>query len=171
MGVPSAHASSGSSGGAAAAGPRSAACLLPAALVAHHLAHPRAPTTPSTHRLGAFRGLGRDNAVARFSRHVLDALPKTHSAGAGGAAGDLLAEKLATHQLLLQVLGDAGALKQLHATVLRLLFEDGQRLAALVDVQQLESELHRGGAGGGEARLLVQKEAAASAMRTLRCCF
>lgn len=52
-------------------------------------------------RLGAYRGLGRDNAIARHSAHVIDALPK--SAHAGPGAHEQLAEKAAAHSLLLQV--------------------------------------------------------------------
>lgn len=79
---------------------------------------PLAPTHPSDPRsLGAFRGLGRDNAIAKYSRHVLDALPRIH--GSATSAGDQLAEKLATHSLLLQCLADSNTLQQLHASVLR----------------------------------------------------
>lgn len=37
-------------------------------------------------RLGAYRGLGRENAIAKFSRHVLDALPKILGGAGPGAA-------------------------------------------------------------------------------------
>ncbi|KAI7845496.1 hypothetical protein COHA_001042 [Chlorella ohadii] len=100
-------------------------------------------------QLGSYRGLGRENAIAKFSRHVLDALPKILLGGAGpSAAEQALAEKVATHQLLLQCLSDCGAFQRLHASVLRCLLEDGQRLAVLTNVQQLESELARSGAPG-----------------------
>lgn len=84
------------------------------------LAPPSRPSLSPLHptlSLGAYRGLGRDNAIAKYSLHVLDALPRIH--GAATSAGDQLAEKLATHSLLLQCLADANALQQLHASVLR----------------------------------------------------
>ncbi len=43
---------------------------------------------PALCRLGSYRGLGRENAIAKFSRHVLDALPKILLGGAGPSAAE-----------------------------------------------------------------------------------
>lgn len=64
---------------------------------------------------------------------LCEALPKIGTQ----SVGEQLHEKLATHQLLLQCLGDCGAFSHLHPSSLRLLFEDGQMLAALAEVRQL----------------------------------
>lgn len=86
--------------------------------------------------LGALRGTGRANGIAQCSAMLCEALPKIGSP----SVGEQLHEKLATHQLLLQCLGDAGALTHLHPTCLRLLFEDSQRLAAAIELRQLLSK-------------------------------
>eukprot|EP00887_Chlorella_sp_A99_P005877 scaffold1.g5877.t1 len=107
-----------------------AACLgsLGAAAMAQQLA-----------ALGALRGAGPDNAIARYSRHLLDVLPKIMALGAGGGetVGEQLAEKRGKHGLLLQQLSEGGVLARLHPPVLRCLLEDGRRLGAA----ELEDQL------------------------------
>lgn len=183
-------------------------------------------------RLGSYRGLGRENAIAKFSRHVLDALPKILLGGAGPGAAQQVRLVLAAvleavpmpgsfsagtwHTILTRVplrcslkagssrkgshppaaaavpvrLRRLPATARLGAAVSRgsslllslaaaypaqsvllapavapvvsvskhpdvrhppcsCLLEDGQRLAVLSDVQQLESELARSGSPGG----------------------
>lgn len=111
--------------------------------------------------LGAFRGTGRANGIARCSAMLCEALPKIGSP----SVGEQLHEKLATHQLLLQCLGDAGALAHLHPTCLRLLFEDGQRLAAAIELRQLLSKQTPDAAASGpihDAAVAAGRAAAAA---------
>ena len=88
------------------------------------------------------------------SQSVLDT--PTHA-----AVSEQLADKSAAHQVLLQTLEDCGASSQLHPTVLRCLFEDGQRLAVLANVHQLQSELQRGAGGDAPLRDVVAAAGAA----------
>lgn len=60
---------------------------------------------PPLCRLGSYRGLGRENAIAKFSRHVLDALPKILLGGAGpGAAQQVRRVRLCACGLALPLL-------------------------------------------------------------------
>ncbi|KAI3434457.1 hypothetical protein D9Q98_002534 [Chlorella vulgaris] len=101
--------------------------------------------------LNAFKGLGRENAVAAYSKHVCDRWPKAH---------DVLSHlegKLQDHEHLLHSLGSA-VFPKLHASVLRCLFEDSQRLRALMDVRELESKQEEQRAhGDGEGRFPLQE--------------
>ena len=63
-------------------------------------------------------------------------------------------------QLLLQCLQDSGALGELHPSALRLLFQDGQQLAALAELREL---LTKGGAAPLQAVVLAAGAAAAAA--------
>ncbi|GAB4823183.1 hypothetical protein N2152v2_010229 [Parachlorella kessleri] len=98
--------------------------------------------------LNALRGQGAANPIARFSRHVLDTLPKIFGAG-GETVGEQLQGKIAVHNVLLQCLSDGGCLAQLHPAALRAVFEDGLKLSALSSLRELESKLQdqRKGAG------------------------
>lgn len=88
----------------------------------------------------ALKVVGSANPVAKFSRHVLDTLPKVFGAGAE-TVGDQLQGKLAMHNVLLQCLSDGGSLVQLPPATLRSIFEDGQKLRALVELRDLESRM------------------------------
>jgi hypothetical protein len=48
---------------------------------------PACPLPWLVRRLGAYRGVGRENAVVKYSRHVLDALPKILTVQGGGETG------------------------------------------------------------------------------------
>jgi hypothetical protein len=58
-----------------------------------------------------------------------------------------LEDKRDLHRSLLQLLDDCGALPRLHASPLRCLFEDGQRLAAAAALRDCEAKLADLGAG------------------------
>ncbi|PSC67487.1 nuclear pore complex NUP133 [Micractinium conductrix] len=107
--------------------------------------------------LGAYRHAGRSNPVAAFSAMVCDALPRSWPTA---AVGEQLGEKQAAHGLLLQCLQDSGALGELHPSALRLLFQDGQQLAALAELREL---LTKGGAAPLQAVVLAAGAAAAAA--------
>lgn len=110
--------------------------------------------------LGALRGVGRANAICQYSAALCDALPKSGVS----SVGEQLQEKQGTHQLLLNCLGDAGALARLHPTCLRLVFEDGQLLAALQELRQLAAKQPESAAGPLHAVVLAAGQAAASAV-------
>ncbi|EFN51801.1 expressed protein, partial [Chlorella variabilis] len=120
-------------------------CTVGSVLAAACQGHLSTPTLATRlAELDAFRGTGRDNAIARWNGHILDALPKLN---AREPVSVQLAEKLTQANLLLQLLSDAGIFPKLHASVLRCLFEDGQRLQALMDVRELESKQQEQQAG------------------------
>jgi len=84
-----------------------------------------------------------DDSIMKFSHHILDTLPKIMRLSSKAAAetiSDQLASKLASHDVLLQCL-NGGVLQVLPPPALRSLFEDGQRLAALIAIHALETKL------------------------------
>lgn len=83
------------------------------------------------------------DAITKFSHHILDTLPKIMRLSSNAAAetiSDQLASKLTSHDVFLQCL-NGGVLQFLPPPALRSLFEDGQRLAALVAIHALETKL------------------------------
>ncbi|BDA43944.1 Nuclear pore complex protein NUP133 [Coccomyxa sp. Obi] len=91
---------------------------------------------------GAFHGEGLDNAVAKYSSRLADVLPKHWGGPVGGAeVAEQLATKKLSHDSLLLILGDAGVLSQLAAPALRVIMENGERLATVAAVREAENRL------------------------------
>jgi hypothetical protein len=83
------------------------------------------------------------DSITKFSHHILDTLPKIMRLSSKAAAetiSDQLASKLASHDVLLQCL-NGGVLQVLPPPALRSLFEDGQRLAALIAIHALDTKI------------------------------
>ena len=75
------------------------------------------------------------------SCRLVNALPKLWGGKGGSATSEQLRNKQQRHNMLLQVLQAASLLDHLPAGVLRILFENGEKIAALTGLRELENRL------------------------------
>ncbi|KAK9828131.1 hypothetical protein WJX81_008693 [Elliptochloris bilobata] len=100
----------------------------------------------SLRETGALQASGAANAVALYSTRLVDTLPKHWGGGPSsgpGSAGDVavaLAQKLERHGALLHALG-ANGLAALDPATVRVLMENGERVAAVAAVRAAENRV------------------------------